>query len=126
MGGTLGTLTGAKGGELFSRMLQKFAGTGNVSAAAIGRMASQEPDVVQKFLQYLGKEDESVAPVLKPSQAINAQAAQNTMKHSLGDILLKAIKHGFDVKAAEAEGYSEQEISDFIMKHPGKEEMPKK
>lgn len=67
IGEIIGGAGGAYGGNLVSRWLQKLSVGGPMTAATLGRMASEEPQIVQKFLEYLGETNgQRIAPTLLP------------------------------------------------------------
>lgn len=115
LGGAAGTLVGGAAGLAFSHFMQKFASGGTISAAAIGRMAAQDPEVVQNFLQYLGKSGKILAPVIHPAEESGASIAQDVMNKSPGDRILKAFDHDSALKA----GYSQEEIDSFLESETG-------
>lgn len=115
LGGAAGTLVGGAAGLAFSHFMQKFASGGTISAAAIGRMAAQDPEVVQNFLQYLGKSGKILAPVIHPAEESGASIAQDVMNKSPGDRILKAFDHDGALKA----GYSQEEIDSFLESETG-------
>lgn len=119
IGAGVGTLAGAGAGALFSKFLQKFTSGGTISAAAIGRMAQEDPEVVQQFLQYLSKHGESVAPMLNPIKETGSSIAQNVLNKTPGS----KIRDLFDHKAA-SEHYTPEEIEDFLksQENPDNEE----
>lgn len=114
IGGAVGTLAGGGAGLLLSKFLQKFASGGTVSAAAIGRMAQEDPEVVQNFLAYLGKNGEKIAPMLKPEAETGASQAQDLASHSPGDKIVNKISSLFDHQGAQKAGYTPEEIDDFL------------
>ena len=105
IGAGVGTLAGAGAGNLFSKFLQNFVSGGTISAAAIGRMAAQDPQVVQSFLDYLGPDafdaTEKIAPVLEPAQKSAAAGAQGLLQKTPGQAILNAIKAGYSPKEVE-------------------------
>lgn len=109
IGGAVGTVAGAGAGALFSHFLQKFTSGGTISAAAIGRMAQEEPQVVQQFLDYVGKNGEKIAPMLKPLQESGASVAQDVLHKTPGS----KIRAMFDHEAA-SKHYTPQEIEDYL------------
>lgn len=115
LGGVAGTLVGGAAGLAFSHFLQKFASGGTISAAAIGRMAAKDPEVVQNFLEYLGKSGKVLAPVIHPAEESGASIAQDVLSKSPGDRILKAFDHDGAVKA----GYSQEEIDSFLKSEEG-------
>ena len=110
LGGAAGTVVGTGAGALFSHFVQKFASGGTISAAAIGRMAQEDPEVVQNFLQYLGKNGEKIAPMLKPVAETGSSVAQDVLNKSPGD----KIASMFDHEGAQKAGYTPEEIDDFL------------
>lgn len=88
IGTGVGMLAGYKGGELVSNLMQKLAAGGSVTAATFGRMATEEPEVVQRLLQYVGTDTskaETVAPIFRAtSRSSAADIATNVLKESPG------------------------------------------
>lgn len=109
------TIVGAGVGNIISRFVQKLSAGGMVSAASIGRMASKEPEAVQNFLEYLGKQGKIIAPVIKPSGKTGIDTVQEVLEKSPGDTILKAFDHDGALKA----GYSQEEIDSFLESETG-------
>jgi len=106
IGAAVGTMAGGAAGNLFSKFLQKFSTGGTISAAAIGRMAAQDPEVVQKFLDYLGPDafdaTNKVAPILEPVQKGAASRVQSALSKTPGQAILNAMKAGYTPQEIEA------------------------
>jgi hypothetical protein len=72
LGEALGGLGGAKAGDLVSSFMQSLAAGGSGTAGILGKIATENPQVVQQFLDYLGRSGESVAPIVKPALSIGS------------------------------------------------------
>ena len=90
-GGPLSTIGGGVMGlgvgHLVSKYMQKLATGGPFTAGVFGRMATEEPDVVQRLLQYVGKdagEAKAIAPLVKPVAATAADRVISAAKASPG------------------------------------------
>lgn len=92
MGDIIGGLAGAGAGNLVSKWLQKFAVGGKMTAATIGRMAKQDPEVVQNFLKYLDREGEQIAPNVVPKQKSAAEVFTGLLKKSPGSKIKQTLK----------------------------------
>ncbi len=75
IGETLGALGGAKAGDLVSSLMQKFAAGGSRAAGILGRMATENPEVVQNFLDFLERSGEKIAPIVKPVRRLGTRNA---------------------------------------------------
>ncbi len=80
LGNIAGPILGAKAGDYVSQFLQKLAVGGPLSAGVLGRMASEDPEIVQKFLEYIGSNGEKVAPMMKPAQQSAGGLVSSFMK----------------------------------------------
>lgn len=83
----LSMLAGYKGADIVSTIMQKLAAGGPLTAATFGRMATEEPGVVQRLLQYVGKDGEgakAVAPIFKPTQSGAADRVTSVLGKSPG------------------------------------------
>lgn len=116
VGEVVGTAAGGLSGKIISSFVQKLSAGGTVSAASIGRMASKEPEAVQNFLEYLGKQGKIIAPVIKPSEKTGVDTIQEVLSKSPGDAVLKA----FNREEAKAVGYTDEEIDSFLNSEQGK------
>lgn len=67
MGELGGGIAGMYGGKLVSKFMQFLGAGGSKSAAVLGRMATENPEVVQRFLDYLERGGEQIAPTVKPT-----------------------------------------------------------
>lgn len=86
-GTVFGTLAGYKGGEIVSGLMQKMAAGGPFTAATFGRMATQEPEVVQRLLRYVGSEEGGkIAPIVKPLQTSATERLQGVLQRSPGSV----------------------------------------
>lgn len=84
-GGILGKALGAIGGEeaggIVSKFMQKLSTGGPLSAAVLGRMAMEDPELVQKFAQYIGAEGgEKIAPMVAPAQKTAGELVTGALK----------------------------------------------
>lgn len=86
IGTGLGILAGYKGGELASNFMQKLAAGGPMTAATFGRMATEDPEIVQQFAEYLGGEGGKVAPIVKPVETSAATKVTSLIKKSPGNV----------------------------------------
>lgn len=72
-GGAASTIVGALTAEKAMAILNKIIGDNSISTPMkeriIAEIARQEPEVVQQFLQYIGKEEGTIAPQLAPRLA---------------------------------------------------------
>lgn len=92
IGSSAGVLGGAYAGHLLSNWLQKMAVSGPMTAATIGRMTSEDPEVVQQFLQYVGRQGEKLAPQLKPVQSSAAGLVGNILNKTPGSKIIQTIR----------------------------------
>ena len=88
LGELLGTLGGEQAGGAVSKFLQSLAAGGSSSAGTLGRMASEDPQVVRQFLQYIGSEGGKVAPVVQPSTQGATGLLQRLLNASPGSVAL--------------------------------------
>lgn len=69
VGNIAGPILGSIAGSKVSQFMQKLAAGGPFSAATLGRMATEDPEIVQQFLEYIGsKGGERIAPTVRPLQ----------------------------------------------------------
>ncbi len=81
IGKALGGLGGEEAGGMISRFMQKMASGGPMAAATMGRMAKADPEIVQKFLGFLGNEGGAqVAPMVQPTEETAGSLLGNFLK----------------------------------------------
>ena len=85
-----GAIAGEEAGGLVSRWLQKLAAGGPMTAATLGRMSTEEPQIVQQFLEYLGKSGK-IAPTVKPVQRSAGGVLQKALEKSPGNLIQKSL-----------------------------------
>jgi hypothetical protein len=94
---SLATLGGEEAGGWVSRFMQKLAAGGPLSAGVLGRMATEDPQVVQKFLEYIGSQGgDKVAPLVKPIQ----QSSGNIIRGLMNRVPMRAAVAG-SIRAAQ-------------------------
>jgi hypothetical protein len=91
-GDILGGAIGEEAGGFVSRQLQKMAAGGSTTAAILGRMAKQDPQIVEQFLEYIGSKSKNIAPNVKPTQLGAGGIVGNLLKKTPGSQILQTIK----------------------------------
>lgn len=83
LGGAAGAAAGGYAGAKVSDFMQHLAAGGPLSAGVLGRMASEDPEIVQKFAQYIGNSEEGaakIAPVVQPVQKSASEIVTGALK----------------------------------------------
>jgi hypothetical protein len=81
VGKVLGGLGGEEAGGMVSKFMQKLSTGGPLSAGVLGRMATEDPEIVQKFAQYIGSEGSpAIAGMVKPVQSTAGELVSNALK----------------------------------------------
>jgi hypothetical protein len=92
VGSIAGPIAGAALGSKVSDFMQKLAVGGPMSAATIGRMATEDPEVVQQFLQYIGEQGgDKIAPNVQPIQKSAGGLIQGLMNKTPGSLIAQRL-----------------------------------
>lgn len=83
----VGPVAGTMAGEQLSRFMQKLAVGGPMSAATLGRMATEDPEIVQEFLKYINQEGNKIAPNVQPLQKSSGGLIQGLLNKAPGSLI---------------------------------------
>lgn len=85
-GPVLGAITAEKIMQVLNRIMSDNTIATPVKERMIAQIAQQEPEIVQKFLQYLGQQGATIAPQLAPHAAQGAKGLVSSGARAAGGI----------------------------------------